>query len=108
MFKVVIGAKGTMHGVTFGNEMGLNTWAAFAGTDDSAIVDGDFAMREEELQVVLKAMRSGGINIVAIHQHMTNEQPRYMFLHYWGKGKATELAASIKKALDAQAGVHKP
>ncbi|MCA3193965.1 uncharacterized protein DUF1259 [Cupriavidus metallidurans] len=108
MFKVVIGAKGTMHGVTFGNEMGLNTWAAFAGTDDSAIVDGDFAMREEELQVVLKAMRSGGINIVAIHQHMTNEQPRYMFLHYWGKGKATELAASIKKALDAQAGVHRP
>lgn len=60
------------------------------------------------VQVVLKAMRSGGINIVAIHQHMTNEQPRYMFLHYWGKGKATELAASIKKALDAQAGVHRP
>ncbi|MDQ0140378.1 DUF1259 domain-containing protein [Cupriavidus necator] len=108
MFKIVIGAKASMHGVTFGNEMGLNTWAAFAGTDESAVVDGDFAMREDELQTVLKAMRSGGISIVAIHQHMTNEQPRYMFLHYWGKGKATELAASIKKALDAQAGVHRP
>lgn len=107
MFKVVIGAKGTMHGVSFGNEMGLNTWAAFAGTDDEAVVDGDFAMREDELQPVLKSMRADGINIVAIHQHMTHEQPRYMFLHYWGKGKAVDLAKGVKKALDAQASVHK-
>lgn len=107
MFKVVVGAKAAMHGVTFGNEMGVNTWAAFAGTDDMAVVDGDFVMREDELQPVLKAMRSGGINIVAIHQHMIDEQPRYMFLHYWGKGKAADLAASVKKALDAQAGVHR-
>ncbi|WER47307.1 DUF1259 domain-containing protein [Cupriavidus sp. WKF15] len=107
MFKVVIGARASMHGVAFGNEMGVNTWAAFAGTDDSAVVDGDFVMREDELQAVLKAMRSGGINIVAIHQHMIGEQPRYMFLHYWGKGKATELATSVRKALDAQASVHK-
>ena len=107
MFKVVVGAKATMHGVTFGNEMGVNTWAAFAGTDDMAVVDGDFVMREDELQPVLKAMRSGGINIVAIHQHMIDEQPRSMFLHYWGKGKATDLAASVKKALDAQVSMHR-
>ena len=42
-----------------------------------------------------------------LHQHMIDEQPRYMFLHYWGKGKATELATTVRKALDAQAGVHK-
>lgn len=107
MFKVVIGAKATMHGVSFGNEMGVNTWAAFAGTDDMAVVDGDFVMREDELQAVLKAMRSGGINIVAIHQHMIDEQPRYMFLHYWGKDKAIALATTVKKALDAQASVHR-
>ena len=107
MFKVVIGAKSTMHSVPVGNEMGVNTWAAFAGTDDEAVVDGDFAMREDELQPVLKAMRSEGINIVAIHQHMTHEQPRYMFLHYWGKGKAADLAKSVKKALDVQAAVKK-
>lgn len=103
MFKVVIGARGSMQGTPIGNEMGVNTWAAFAGTDEEAVVDGDFVMREDELQPVLKAMRADGINIVAIHQHMTHEQPRYMFLHYWGKGKAADLAKSVKKALDAQA-----
>jgi hypothetical protein len=79
--------------------MGVNTWAAFAGTDDNALVDGDFAMTEDELQPVLKSLRGAGINIVAIHQHMTHEEPRMMFLHYWGRGKAGELARAVKEAL---------
>jgi hypothetical protein len=103
MVKVVIGRTAKMHGTTVGTEMGVNTWAAFAGTDDQAVVDGDFAMHEDELQAVLKAMRAGGINIVSIHQHMTLEAPRIMFLHYWGKGKAEELAKVIRSALDSQA-----
>jgi hypothetical protein len=102
MVKVVIGRKTTMHGVDVGNEMGVNTWAAFAGSDQQAVVDGDFAMLESELQTVLKTMRASGINIVAIHQHMTQETPRIMFLHYWGKGKAVDLARAVKKALDTQ------
>ncbi|RQT23674.1 DUF1259 domain-containing protein [Burkholderia cepacia] len=105
MFKVVIGKPSSMHGVRIGNEMGVNTWAAFAGSDDEAVVDGDFAMRESELQTVLKSMRASGINIVAIHQHMSGESPRIMFLHYWGKGKAVDLAKGVKGALDAQAAV---
>jgi hypothetical protein len=103
MFKVVIGREAKMHGITVGNEMGVNTWAAFAGSDDEAVVDGDFVMLENELQPILKTMRADGINIVAIHQHMVQEQPRYLFLHYWGKGKAADLAKSVKKALDVQA-----
>ena len=102
MVKVVIGRTAKMHGTTVGNEMGVNTWAAFAGSDDQAVVDGDFAMHENELQPVLKAMREKGINIVAIHQHMTHEEPRYIFLHYWGKGKAVDLAKAVKTALIAQ------
>jgi len=102
MVKVVIGRKATMHGVEVGNEMGVNTWAAFAGSDQQAVVDGDFAMLESELQTVLKTMRADGINIVAIHQHMTQETPRYVFLHYWGKGKAVDLARAVKKALATQ------
>lgn len=82
--------------------MGVNTWAAFAGTDEEAMVDGDFAMHEDELQPVLKAMRKEGINVVAIHQHMTHEQPRYLFLHYWGKGKALDLAQALKRVLEVQ------
>src|SRR5262245_36907679 len=105
MYKIVIGRPAAMHGVAVGKEMGVNTWAAFAGSDDAAVIDGDFAMLENELQPVLHAMRKEGINIVAIHQHMAHEQPRYLFLHYWGKGKAAALAQSLRRVLDAQAAV---
>jgi Domain of Unknown Function (DUF1259) len=105
MFKVVIGRAAKMHGTPVGKEMGINTWAAFAGSNDAAFVDGDFAMLESELQPVLRTMRKEGINVVAIHQHMSHEQPRYLFLHYWGKGKAVDLAQSLKRVLDAQAAV---
>ena len=85
-----------------GNAMGVNTWMAFAGSDEKAIVDGDFAMYESELQNVLKALRHGNINIVAIHNHMTMENPRVIFLHFWGVGPTTGLATGLKAALDAQ------
>ena len=102
MFKAVWGLTARMHGVRFGNEMGLNTWAAFAGSDDNAVVDGDFAMHENELQSVLRAMRKQGINVVAIHSHMSSEQPRILFMHYWGRGKAADLAQSLHDVLAAQ------
>jgi len=99
VYKVTIGREVKMAGHTMGNTMGVNTWAAFAGSDDQAIVDGDFAMLEGEMQGVLKALRHAGINIVAIHQHMTGESPRMMFLHYWGVGKTEDLARGLKTAL---------
>lgn len=104
MYKAVFGRKTSAScGCDVGKAMGVNTWAAFAGSDDVAIVDGDFAVAEAELQPVLKALRSGGIDIVAIHHHMSGEQPRILFLHYWGRGKALDLAATVKKALDLTA-----
>jgi hypothetical protein len=102
IYKVTIGRTTKMHGEEMGNTMGVNTWAAFAGADDRAIIDGDFAMTESELQGVLKALRSANINIVAIHNHMTMEQPRIMFLHFWGVGPATDLAKGVKAALETQ------
>ena len=84
MFKVSYGRPVKVHGATMGDAMGVNTWAGFAGTDDQAVVDGDFAVLENELQPALKSLRKAGINIVAIHQHMTNEEPRIIFFHYWG------------------------
>lgn len=103
MVKFSFGRPSSMHGAKIGNAMGVNTWAAFAGTENQAVVDGDFAMLKDEMQPVLKTMRQGGINIVAIHQHMTDDEPHYFFMHYWGKGKASELANTVKKALDTQA-----
>ena len=100
VYKVTIGRETKMAGHTMGNTMGVNTWAAFAGTDERAVVDGDFAMLESELQNVLKALRHAGINIVAIHQHMTGENPRVMFLHYWGVGRTEDLAKGLAAALE--------
>ncbi len=99
MVKFTIGKKSKMHGVNIDKEMGVNTWAAFAGSDDDAVVDGDFAVTEDELQPALKALRVGKINIVAIHSHMTHENPRILFLHYWGRGSAKKLAEAVEGAL---------
>jgi uncharacterized protein DUF1259 len=96
MVKFTVGRPATMHGVNIGKDMGVNTWAAFAGSDDNAVVDGDFAVTEDELQPVLKSLLKDKINIVAIHQHMTHEEPRIMFFHYWGRGTAKDLAQAIK------------
>ncbi len=101
MYKAVFGRTTKMPcDCIAGKELGINTWAAFYGTDDNAYVDGDFAVVEGELQTVLKSLRKGGINIVAIHSHMENENPRIIFLHDWGVGPAADLAQAVKTALD--------
>jgi len=99
MVKFTIGRPAKMHNVTIDKDMGVNTWAAFAGSDDNAIVDGDFAVTEDELQPVLRSLLESKINIVAIHQHMTHEEPRIMFFHYWGRGQAKDLANAVKGGL---------
>src|SRR6184192_2978836 len=96
MVKFTFGRPATMHGVKIDNTMGVNTWAAFAGSDDDAVVDGDFAVTEDELQPTARSLLKERINIVAIHQHMTHEEPRIMFFHYWGRGRAKDLANAIK------------
>jgi hypothetical protein len=99
MLKFTFGRPAKMHGTDIGKDMGVNTWAAFAGSDDNAVVDGDFAVTEDELQPVLKSLLKNKINIVAIHQHMTHEEPRIMFFHYWGRGPAQDLANAVKGGL---------
>ncbi|WP_437594955.1 DUF1259 domain-containing protein [Sorangium sp. So ce1000] len=101
MVKLVIGRPAAVAdcGCKIGKAMGVNTWAAFAGTDDNAVVDGDFAVTEDELQPVLKALRAGKINIVAIHHHMVGEEPRILFFHYWGRGPVAELGKVLKGAI---------
>lgn len=100
VYKVVVGRNSSMHGAGIGGAMGVNTWAAFAGSDESAVVDGDVAMRESELQGVLKALLKAGIDVVAIHQHMAGEEPRFLFLHYWGIGRSVDLAKGLRAVLD--------
>jgi len=86
-------------GASINARMGLNTWAAFFGSDDNAEIAGDVAMLSTEVTPVLKALRSNSLNVVAIHNHMTG-QPTVYFLHYWGTGPAEKLARGFKAALD--------
>jgi len=87
-------------GAAINARMGLNTWAAFTGTNDKAAVAGDVAMLESELTPVLKVLRKHGLEVVAIHHHMTNDRPMIIFLHYWGIGPADKLAMGFKAAVN--------
>jgi hypothetical protein len=103
VYKITLGRSDfTMKemGATVNARMGLNTWAAFYGTDSEAVVAGDVAMLASEVTPVLKALRSRGIEVVAIHHHMTGTSPELFFLHYWGKGSAASLATGVKSAID--------
>ena len=102
VYKITVGRddlKLKEMGATINARMGLNTWAAFFGSDASAEVAGDVAMLADELTPVLKALRANGLEVVAIHHHMTGTQPNIYFLHYWGTGPAQKLAAGFKAAL---------
>ncbi|MFN8059555.1 MAG: DUF1259 domain-containing protein [Vicinamibacterales bacterium] len=102
VYKITIGRddlKITEMGATINARMGLNTWAAFVGTTDGAAIAGDVAMLANEVTPVLKALRKNGLDVVAIHHHMTQTQPTLFFLHYWGTGPADKLATGFKAAL---------
>jgi hypothetical protein len=103
VYKITVGRddlKLKEMGATINARMGLNTWAAFFGSDANAEVAGDVAMLPSEVTPVLKALRANGLNVVAIHHHMTGTQPMIYFLHYWGTGPAEKLATGVKAALD--------
>ena len=102
VFKITVGRddlKLKEMGAPINARMGLNTWAAFYGSDGNAEIAGDVAMLSGEITSVLKALRSNGLNVVAIHNHMTTTQPAVYFLHYWGTGSTEKLAAGFKAAL---------
>src|SRR5258706_2449266 len=103
VYKITVGRaelKLKEMGGPINSRMGLNTWAAFYGSDANAEVAGDVAMLSQEVTPVLKALRANGLNVVAIHHHMTGTQPAIYFLHYWGTGPAEKLATGFKAALD--------
>ncbi|MES2217705.1 MAG: DUF1259 domain-containing protein [Pseudomonadota bacterium] len=100
VYRVVIDrvAKNTM--TDFGVTLRTNAKATFAGSNEAAVIDGDLAMQQPNLQKVLTALHKAGISIVAIHQRPINDKVTYVFLHYWGIGKPTELARGLRRALD--------
>ena len=103
VYKITVGRNDIAmkdHGASINARMGLNTWAAFVGTQEDAAIAGDVAMLENEVTPVLKALRKNDLDVVAIHHHMTGDRPVVIFLHYWGRGPVEKLAAGFRAALD--------
>jgi hypothetical protein len=103
IYKYVVG-RDDLHVIAMGAEVttaiGLNTWAAFAGNSDAAHIAGDVAMLESEVNPTIRTLRQHNLEVVAVHQHMLEEQPRVIFLHYYGHGPALPLAEGFRAALD--------
>lgn len=87
-------------GVEMTTNIGLNTWASFAGKQDDAHIAGDVAMLQSEVNTVIKTLRAHNLEVVAVHNHMLGDDPHMIFLHYYGRGKATDLAQGFRAALD--------
>ena len=114
----IVGKTGAVNGTTYkytigrgdqtitamGAEMtaniGLNSWASFAGSADAAHIAGDIAMLEGEVNPVIRALRQNNLEVVALHHHMLFESPRIIFLHYYGRGRAETLAGGFRAGLN--------
>jgi hypothetical protein len=89
----------TVHGLAIKPGLALGSWAAFTGTDDHAIVMGDLVLLEDEVNPVIDKLRGAGFEITAIHNHLIDETPHVLYVHYMGHGPAAQLTASLKDAL---------
>jgi hypothetical protein len=79
--------------------LALGSWAAFTGTDDNAMVMGDLVLLDRELNPVMAKLRSAGFEITAVHNHLMEEIPKVLYLHYMGHGTAAQLATALRAAL---------
>ena len=104
MYRAAIGRHALLRGETIEREMGISTWISFTGTNDHALALGDFAVTVDELQNLLKALRSRGFKITSIRNHTAGEHPQFLFVHFWQQGNSVELARGLRYALDVQVG----
>ena len=89
----------TVAGVSIKPGLALGSWAAFSGSDANASVMGDLVLLESEINPVMSKLRASGIEITAVHNHVLNETPQVLYMHYLGHGDAVELAKSLRAAL---------
>ena len=91
----------SVHGLAIKPGLALGSWAAFTGADDHAMVMGDLVLLEMELNPVMDKLRASGFEITAVHNHLIDETPHVLYMHYMGHGPAAQLATSLKAALAA-------
>jgi hypothetical protein len=89
----------SVHGLAIKPGLALGSWAAFLGTDENAMVMGDLVLLESEITPVLDKLRGAGFEITAVHNHLAEETPHVMYLHYMGHGNASQFAGTLRAAL---------
>ena len=90
----------TLQGVVVKPGLALGGWAAFTGTDSKATVMGDLVLLQDEVNPVMAKLRQSDFEITAVHNHLLDESPRVMYIHYMARGRAEELAKSLRAALE--------
>jgi len=89
----------SVSGVRIAPTLALTSWAAFAGSPDSADVMGDLVLAEGEVADVVAALLDGGLEVTAIHHHLLGESPRVLYVHYHGHGRGVVLATRLRMVL---------
>jgi hypothetical protein len=90
----------TVTGIEVKPGLALGSWAAFSGSDSQAMVMGDLVLLESELNPVIKSLRAAGFEITAVHNHLMGETPHVLYAHYMGHGEVSEIAKSLRRALE--------
>lgn len=99
-FTIPRAEKITDNGMTEGASMGTGTSINFQPLGSGkAATTGDFVLLASEVDPVMRALRSGGIEVTALHTHMLGEQPTLYFMHFWGVGPASQLATTLHNAV---------
>ncbi|HEX5068612.1 MAG TPA: DUF1259 domain-containing protein [Vicinamibacterales bacterium] len=89
----------TVHGIAVKPGLALGSWAAFRKAGEQAVVHGDLVLLDGEINPLISKLQAAGLQITALHNHLIDETPRLMYLHYWGQGAESTLAAGLKAAL---------
>src|SRR5258706_4452693 len=93
--------KVTIDGIATPTPFGFGGWIAMTkGTGGNDVMMGDLVLLEDEVNPVMSALLSGGLEVTALHNHFFFESPRIFYMHVHGHGKAADLARMAKPALD--------
>src|SRR4051812_18639032 len=79
--------------------LALGGWAAFKANGNEAVAHGDLVLAENEVNPVISALQQHNVDITALHNHLMNTSIPVWYLHFWGQGAATDLAAAVKDAI---------
>lgn len=101
-YEIELPGSTKLEGYDLGPSSGIVSRVTLWGSDGRAAAIGQLALSEDELQPVLRALRAAGLEITTIDDPLIGEDPPLVFVHFWGRGRAADLARSVRDALDAR------